>query len=86
LVWFKDCDKLEDKVFVLKIYIYIYIHYILSIYLDIMNQKADKLKNSTRKTRQQARKSPNSKLFNAAWPKAPTNPTKKSHIKSKSFK
>lgn len=48
-----------------------------------MDQKSEELRKSPRKTRQQTRNNPNSKLFNAAWPKPPTNPTKKSHIKSK---
>ena len=35
-----------------------------------------------RRTRQQkSRNSPNSKLLNAAWPKAPSTPTRQSQIK-----
>lgn len=46
-----------------------------------MNDK-DRDSRKTRSTRQQSRNNPNSKLLNAAWPKAPSNPTRKSHIKT----
>ena len=50
-----------------------------------MNKKQTSSESSNqtraRRSRNPSRNSPNSKLLSAAWPKAPTVPTKKSHIK-----
>jgi len=51
--------------------------------MNIKLPSEEKAKQSqVRRPRHQTRNGPNSKLLNAAWPKAPTVPTRQSHIKA----